>query len=69
MVVHLSTKFQNFENLCKHQDLDVCARWSFFAASHGKSTCNKIKVRVKRFQISYGNEFPTWGNLLRLLSN
>ena len=41
--------FKNFPNLTLHQlDFNLAASWSFFATSHGKSSCDGIGVVVKR---------------------
>ena len=40
---------KNFLNLCFHcADFGIGCMWSFFATSHGKSTCNGIGGTVKR---------------------
>ena len=49
MVLHRSTKTENFLNLCYHHtDFDIATEWLFSAISHGKGACDGVGGTVKR---------------------
>ena len=58
---------KTFVNLCKHEkDFDVCAEWSFFATSHGKSACDGIRGKVKRSTALESLKKPVTNQILNL---
>ena len=57
--------FKTFLNLCYHSsDFGLCAIWSFFATSHGKSPCDGLGGTVKRLLLRASLQKPVNDQIL-----
>ena len=59
--------YKNMMNLCSHkEDFGLDATWSFFATSHGKSSCDDIGGTVKRLTPCASLQTPTSDQILNV---
>ena len=68
-VVDNTKTLRIFVNLCKHEDdFGLSAIWSFFATSHGKSSCDGLGGAIKRLTARASLQRPLSGQILNVTS-